>query len=91
MIVNSSSDAQSTHTAVCGAASESSDVIVPSLPPSLSLPLYRRTEAEEEDLSEFLNDGSWKRGYNTNRYIHTASTLCYVLPITSSVCLNIII
>ena len=22
----------------------------------------------KEDLSEFLNDGSWRRGYNVNRY-----------------------
>ena len=29
---------------------------------------FRHTELKE-DLSEFLNDGSWKRGYNTNRYL----------------------
>ena len=28
---------------------------------------HRHAEVDEEDLSEFLNDGSWKRGYNIDR------------------------
>ena len=34
----------------------------------LLLLTYRHAEVDEEDLSEFLNDGSWKRGYNINRW-----------------------
>lgn len=34
----------------------------------LLLPTCRHAEVDEEDLSEFLNDGSWKRGYNINRW-----------------------
>ena len=30
----------------------------------------------EEDLSEFLNDGTWKRGYTTNRLVGQAFTHC---------------
>jgi hypothetical protein len=29
--------------------------------------IVERHELVEEDLSEFLNDGSWKRGYNVKR------------------------
>ena len=40
----------------------------------LLLPVaHRHAEVDEEDLSEFLNDGSWKRGYNIDRLANSAT------------------
>lgn len=47
---------------------------------SCSAVLVERHTEVKEDLSEFFNDGSWKRGYNANRvYYHSRSNL----PLTS--------
>ena len=37
---------------------------------------HRHAEVDEEDLSEFLNDGSWKRGYNIDRLANSATLSC---------------
>ena len=45
----------------------------PSSLSTLLLMAHRHAEVDEEDLSEFLNDGSWKRGYNIDRLGTTSS------------------
>jgi polycomb protein SUZ12 len=42
--------------------------------------LVERHEGLVEDMSEFLNDGSWKRGYNVKRQYYHSSTCLPMVP-----------